>query len=179
LACFAGSGGVFCASGNTFDKDYNRSPLDKKGVKALPTDLGKSFGIDWRGKPPQMLETDHPVWYRFLARYGQYFVALYYNCLLGGPFLTPEQERDPLQKMWRRNTAKRADAIAELENEVWIIEVADYPGLRAVGQLEVYQTLWIEDPKIMKPERLVLVCERIDEDLGAACAQRGIQIYLI
>lgn len=145
----------------------------------MPTDLGKKFSIDWRGKPPAMLETDHPVWYRFLDRYGQYFIALYYDCLLGGPFLTPEQAADPFQKMWRRNTAKRADAIAELENEVWIIEVADYPGLRAIGQLEVYQTLWIEDPQIMKPERLVLVSERIDEDLAAACAQRGIQIYLL
>jgi len=81
--------------------------------------------------------------------------------------------------MWRYNTSKRADAIAETETEVWIIEVADYPGLRAVGQLNVYQTLWIEDLKINKPERMVLVSERIDNDLGAACARFGIQIYLV
>lgn len=145
----------------------------------MPTELGKRYEIAWRGKPPQMLETDHPVWYRFLDRYGQYFKALYYNCLLGGPFLTPEQEEDPLQRMWRFNTSKRADAIAELETEVWIIEVANYPGLRAVGQLLVYQTLWLEDPKILMPERLILVCERIDNDLGAACVRRGIQIYVV
>jgi len=145
----------------------------------MPTELGRRFAITWRGKPPQMLETDHPVWYRFLDKYGRYFKALYYNCLLGGPFLTKEQAADPFQKMWRFNTSKRADAIAELDNEVWIIEVANYPGLRAVGQLEVYQTLWAEDPKIMKPERLILVCERLDEDLGFACSQRGIQIYVV
>ena len=145
----------------------------------MPTELGKRYEITWRGKPPHMLEPDHPVWYRFLDRYGRYFQALYYDCLLGGPFLSPEQEKDPFQKMWRYNTSKRADAIAELAGEVWIIEVADYPGLRAVGQLNVYQTLWIEDPKIMKPERLVLVSERIDNDLGAACARFGIQIYLV
>jgi len=81
--------------------------------------------------------------------------------------------------MWRYNTSKRADAIAELENEVWIIEVADYPGLRAVGQLNVYQTLWIEDIKIRKPEKLILVSERMDPDLAASCARFGIQIYLV
>jgi len=145
----------------------------------MPTDLGRPFAITWRGKPPQMLEPDHPVWYRFLDKYGQYFKALYYNCLLGGPFLTGEQLEDPLQRMWRFNTSKRADAIADLEDEVWIIEVADYPGLRSVGQLEVYQSLWIEDPKIIKPERLILVCGRIDNDLGFACSQRGIQIYVV
>jgi len=126
-----------------------------------------------------MLETDHPVWYRFLDKYGQFFKALYYNCLLGGPFLTEKQAADPMLKMWRSNTSKRADAIADLEDEVWIIEVANYPGLRAVGQLEVYQSLWIEDPKIIKPERLILVCERIDNDLGFACSQRGVQIYVV
>lgn len=145
----------------------------------MPTELGRRYSVEWRGKPPQMLEQDHPVWYRFLDKYGQYFISLYYNCLLGGPFLTEKQLEDPMQRMWRFNTSKRADAIAELENEVWIIEVAKYPGLRAIGQLEVYQSLWIEDPKISKPEKLILVCGRIDNDLGFACSQRGIQIYVV
>lgn len=145
----------------------------------MPTDLGRTYEIDWRGNPPHMLAPDVPVWFRFLDKYGAYIKALYYDCLLGGPFLTPEEEKDPFKKMWRFNTSKRADAIAEASTEVWIIEVAAYPGLRAVGQLQVYQTLWIEDPKIIKPERLLLVCERIDEDLGAACGKFGIQIYLV
>lgn len=145
----------------------------------MPTDLGRKYEIDWRGNPPHMLAPDVPVWFRFLKKYGPYFTALYYDCLLGGPFLTPEQEKDPFQKMWRFNTSKRADAIADLETEVWIIEVASYPGLRAVGQLQVYQSLWIEDQAILKPERLVLIAERIDNDLGAACGRFGIQVYLI
>lgn len=145
----------------------------------MPTTLGRKYEVDWFGNPPHMLLTDVPVWIRFLGKYGSYFNALYYDCLLGGPFLSPEQEKDPFQRMWRYNTAKRADAIAELETEIWIIEVANYPGLRAVGQLQVYQNLWIEDPKILKPERLVLVAERIDNDLGAACGRFGIQVYLV
>jgi len=124
-----------------------------------------------------MLDPDIPVWYRFLEKYGPYFQALYYDCLLGGPFLSKEQLEDPLWRMWRFNTSKRADAIAETTDEVWIIEVAAYPGLRTLGQLQTYLTLWLEDPKIAKIERLVLVCERIDQDLGAACGKFGIQVY--
>jgi len=145
----------------------------------MPTTLGRRYEIDWRGNPPHMLLPDIPVWYRFLEKYGPYIRALYYDCLLGGPFLSPEQEQDPFQRMWRFNTSKRADAIVEVSTEVWIIEVASYPGLRAVGQLQVYQSLWIEDPKIIKPERLALVAERIDNDLGAACGKFGIQVYLV
>ena len=126
-----------------------------------------------------MLTPDIPVWYRFLETYGEQFVSLYYDCLLGGPVLTPEQEKDPMQRMWRANTAKRPDAVAETENEVWLIEVSDYPGMRAVGQLHTYQALWLEDPKIMKIEKMVLVCARLDTDIGAACGKFGFQVYII
>lgn len=145
----------------------------------MPTEIGRPYPIDWRGKPPHMLREDHPVWYRFLDRYGQYFTRLYYDCLLGGPFLTKEEEADPLKRMWRYNTSKRADAIAETATETWLIEVADYPGLRAVGQLLVYKTLWDEDPKIEKPVDLVLVSERIDVDLATACVSAGIKSYIV
>ena len=104
-----------------------------------------------------MLKEDVPVWYDFLDRYGYLFHKLYYDCLLGGPEYTEEQLKDPIIHMWRQNLSKRADAIAELDAEVWIIEVAENPGLRAVGQLNTYRALWMEDPKIMKPEKPILV----------------------
>ena len=145
----------------------------------MPTFLGRPYSIHWRGDPPHMLKEDVPVWYDFLDRYGYMFKALYYDCLLGGPEYTEEQLKNPLIRMWRQNLSKRADAIAELENEVWIIEVADFPGLRAVGQLNTYRALWMEDPKIMKPERPILVCRTIDTDLAKSLALYGGQIYVV
>jgi len=145
----------------------------------MPTILGKPYTLDWKGKPPHMLTPDIPVWYRFLSRYGDLFLKLYYDSFLGGPFLSAEDERDPMKRMWRANTSKRADAIAETETEVWLIEVSAYPGMRAIGQLSTYQTLWLEDPKINKIERLVLVCERLDNDIAAACGKFGYQVYII
>jgi len=145
----------------------------------MPTTLGKTYNINWRGKPPHMLAPDIPVWYRFLEIYGDSFKKLYYDSFLGGPFLSEEQEKDPMQRMWRANTSKRTDAIAETEREVWLIEVSEYPGMRAVGQLHTYQALWLEDPKITKIERLVLVCERLDNDIAAACGKFGFQVYIV
>lgn len=126
-----------------------------------------------------MLTTDVPVLYRFLEMWGHLFRALYYDVLLGGPFYTEEELKDPMKKMWRANVAKRADAIAELDDEVWIVEVARSPGLRAVGQLLVYRTLWLEDPKISKTEKMILVFEVVDQDLIAAAARNGIQFYVM
>ena len=145
----------------------------------MPTFLGQKYAIDWLGRPPHMLLQDLPVWQRWLEIYGEFVQSLYYDCFLGGPFLTPDQEKDPMYRMWAANTAKRADAIAETEDEIWIIEVSAYPGMRAVGQLFTYQALWLEDPLIPKIERLLLVCERLDNDIGAAAGKMGIQCYVV
>ena len=145
----------------------------------MPTILGRKYDVDWRGKPPHMLAVDIPVWYRFLDKWGGLFETLYYDCYLGGPYLTPEEKEDPMKRMWHALTAKRTDAIAETRGEVWLIEVSDNPGMRAVGQLHTYQALWLEDPTIIKIERMVLVCDRLDTDIGAACGKFGFQVYIV
>lgn len=145
----------------------------------MPTFLGRPYSTAWRGDPPHMLKEDVPIWYRWLGIYAPRITALYYDVLLGGPILTPQQEKDTYWKLWRTSTSKRADAIAEVENAVWIIEVARRPGLRAVGQLLVYRTLWLEDPKISKLEKMLLVFEELDKDLIAAAAQVGIVPYVM
>ena len=145
----------------------------------MPTVLGRPYSLFWGGDPPHMLQPDIPIWREFQARYSAFWSALYMDCKLGGPYYTPEQLADPMIKMWRDVLVKRADAIAELEDEVWIIEVSADPGLRAIGQLLTYQTLWIRDPPIQKPEKLVLVCHTIETDLLDAAGMRSLQVYIV
>jgi len=145
----------------------------------MPTELGRPYSLDWRGDPPHMLKVDVPIWYRFLEKYGSPFIKLYYDCLLGGPFMTPEELEDPYKRDWRILNSKRADAIAELENEVWIIEVAREPGLRALGQVQTYRALWLRDPKIMKIERPVLVADTINKDLLDAAGMYGVLTFIV
>jgi len=126
-----------------------------------------------------MLEVDIPVWYRFLDSWGDLFVNLYYDCFLGGPAMSEADFEDSMKRMWHALTAKRPDVIAETEDEVWIIEVSLNPTLRALGQLMTYQTLWIEDQKIEKIERMAMVCDRVEPDIGAAAGKFGFQIYIV
>ena len=126
-----------------------------------------------------MLAEDVPVWYRFLEKWDFLFQSLYYDCFVGGPYYTPKQLEDPMARMWRATTSKRIDALAETENEVWIIEVAKTPGLRSVGQVQVYRSLWLEDPKIAKIEWPVIVCQAVDTDLIASAARYGILTYVM
>lgn len=145
----------------------------------MPTDLGRKYSVYWKGKPPHMLQPDIPVWYRFLEGWRDNFIALYYDCLLGGPEAEPDEERDPMKRMWRALTSKRADAIAELDEELWLIEVSAYPGMRALGQLLTYHTLWLNDPKIDKPIKMVLVADQIDMDVKSSYSSCGIVLHLV
>ncbi len=145
----------------------------------MPTELGRSYSLDWRGDPPHMLKADVPIWYRFLEKFGSPFLKLYYDCLLGGPFLDAEEMKDPYKRDWRVLNSKRADAIAELHGEVWIIEVAKEPGLRALGQVQTYRALWLRDPKIMKIERPVLVADTINKDLLDAAGMYGVLTFIV
>lgn len=153
--------------------------LDQGRVEKMPTILGPKYSTDWRGKPPHMLKVDIPVWYRFLEKFGNRFKGLWYDSLLGTPVLPPEEEKDPMKKMWRALTSKRSDAIAELENEVWIIEVTDYIGMRALGQLLVYHSLWLEDPPIKKPIKLIVVATAVDHNLIAPLKTYNITTHLV
>ncbi|MBA7496012.1 hypothetical protein ES702_06609 [subsurface metagenome] len=90
-----------------------------------------------------------------------------------------EELKDPYKRDWRVLNSKRADAIVELIDELWIIEVAKEPGLRALGQVQVYRALWLRDPKIMKPEKVVLVADTIDKDLLDAAGMYGVSIFIV
>ena len=142
----------------------------------MPTTLGEPYSPLWRGSYPHMLKEDYAVWEAFLRQNINLFERIYYDVRVGGvvatdPTLTPAEI-----KMFYDNTAKRMDAIGETKNELWLIEVADHPGLRAIGQLTTYIALWAEDPKINKPYKGVLVCRSIDADLDRAMKIYGMLV---
>lgn len=140
----------------------------------MPTDLGQPYLQPWRGKYPHMLDVDRPVWDIFLDRNPNLFERIYYDVKVGGVYPGPEFGDETMRKMFYYNTAKRIDALGELKDEIWIIEVADRPGLRAVGQLTTYMALWFEDPKINKLAKPVLVCRSVDADLERALKFYGV-----
>lgn len=144
----------------------------------MPTDLGEPYSPLWRGIYPHMLEEDRPIWSRFLDENGSLFERVYYDVRIGGVYPGPEYGDEKMRKMYYDVSAKRIDALGELKDEIWIIEVAARPGLRATGQLQTYMALWWEDPKIMKPAKPVLVCQLLDEDLERALKFYGVLVRI-
>ena len=142
----------------------------------MPTDLGQPFSPLWRGTYPHMLPEDRPIWNSFLDKNVALFERIYYDVRVGGVYPGPEFGEEKMRKMFYDNTAKRIDALGETKDEVWIIEVASRPGLRATGQLLTYLALWWDDPKINKPVKPILVAEHVDEDLQKALTLYGVLV---
>lgn len=123
-----------------------------------------------------MLKEDYPTWEAFLDRHVTLFKQIFYDVqsrrrLVDRPGVTQKE-----RQMFFDTTAKRIDALGELEKEIWIIEVAARPGLRATGQLMTYLALWHQDPVINKPAIATLVCDFIDSDVEQALKFYGMQV---
>lgn len=144
----------------------------------MPTYLGEPFSPLYRGKYPHMLPEDVPVWNDFLDGNAHLFERVYYDVCVGGVWPDDPNINEALRFSYFKSTAKRIDALAELSNEVWIVEVANAPGLRAVGQLATYGALWLADPKINKPAFMTLVARSVDEDLKRALWVYGVRLRL-
>jgi len=145
----------------------------------MPTQLGQPFSPLWRGKYPHMLPEDVPVWERFLSSNPALFQRLYYDVRVGGVSPSGEDVSPQMKRMYFDVTAKRIDVLAELDKELWLIEVASRPGLRAIGQLQTYLALWFQDPAIDKPVVPVLLCLAVDSDLKAALDFYGMRLRLV
>lgn len=112
-----------------------------------------------------MLSPDFPVWDRFLDEYAGRIQKIYYDVRVGEGGTNLEDYDEKMARMYRAVSAKRLDALVEFEDEVWLVEVASGPGLRALGQLATYIVLYNQDPKIPKKTIPVLVCDALDPDL--------------
>jgi hypothetical protein len=126
-----------------------------------------------------MLAADLPVWLRFQERFGNVFERFYFDVLVGGPDWETIKHDPAIAKMWWQLKAKKIDVLAEKKDEIWICEIASRPGIRAIGQLTTYRTLWALDPKIDKPAQCYLICDWCDSDLEFTAMVSGIRILLV
>lgn len=93
--------------------------------------------------------------------------------------MTKVDASEAMKRMWYASVAKRIDAIGEKKGEIWIIEVASSPYLRAVGQCLSYKFLWNLDKKINKPAKMVLLCYFLDSDLEKVLKHYGVTVLKI
>lgn len=142
----------------------------------MPVDLGAEFPIDFAGVPPHVSQDDLVLWETFRRLSASEFRRFFFDVALGrgqdpGPNVAPS-----VAAAWRRLTRFRADVVGDTETEWTIIELRPNAGPGAIGALQVYTTLWRQEPPDGRPLRALLVTDDCTDDIRVVASLAGIEI---
>ena len=90
----------------------------------------------------------------------------------------PAGEPDPAMiEMWERNNARRIDAVGLRNNKVTLFEARRTVGPSALGQLRTYAGLWLIFFPDHPIDELVIVTDRIPDELRAIARLDKIKVW--
>lgn len=132
-----------------------------------------------RFKYPGLLPREIIVLRAWLRLHENEYDRFDYNVRIGTGFDPGPTVSDSIRQMAIVNSQKRIDAVAYKGNTVTLIEVKDRAGFSAVGQLVGYLHMWqAQYPDQARP-RLLLVANRLQDDIPLVASGAGIEIDLV
>jgi len=102
-----------------------------------------------------------------------------FNVRLGEGFDPGPTYPENIRSMAKQNTQKRVDAVGYKSDAVTLIEVKDRAGFSAVGQLVGYLHLWQAANPLKPKPVLLMVANRIADDLMPVLLGAGIELALV
>lgn len=132
----------------------------------------------WSRRPPGMVWEDWQPWAAWLKSPEAQAYEYAYDVEL--PVLAaPASETDPaMRRSFERSNARRIDAVGRIGAEYTIFEARRFTGWSAIAQLQGYKQLWplfhSGDPVV----ELVLVTEKIPDDIHALAARAGVRVWV-
>lgn len=129
-----------------------------------------------RAAYPHMARRDAEVWTRFLALYGDRFLAVAYDVALGGVDVDAPGLSEQDRLGWRYNTALKIDAVGQRPEAYWVIEVRPWATVSALGAAVAYSLVARRDRVFDAQLVPVIVCNAIQTDVRWAAVQLGVEV---
>ncbi len=127
---------------------------------------------------PAFIGVESAIATAWLNEHYQEYDTVNFNVRLGqGPAL-PAGSPDYIKKFVRASHAKRADMILMAGNVATIVEVKLRIGSSALGQLHVYQQLYMQENPDVKTVNLIAIGVTIEPDVEAILEKNGIAVEL-
>lgn len=114
---------------------------------------------------PGLIDTAAALWRDFLKLYGDKYETFEYNVRVGQGLDPGPSATDEMRAMWKAVTTKRIDVVANREDQTWVIEIEERPGLRTFGQLRGYELLIGRYYPVRRQLIAALVCRYIGYDM--------------
>ena len=128
---------------------------------------------------PHMGPIEARIWSAFLEGTDLTFTKIEYDVRVGPGNMPSYSLPEDIANMWKSLTQLRIDAVGHRVGEIWIFEVKPRAGRSGLGQLLAYKTWYQHDYKPMKPIRLGIVCQEIDQNMIEVYKSYGIDIFQV
>ena len=125
---------------------------------------------------PHMLGEDTAVWSTFLESGDFEIREVWYDVHVGQPVLSTLGPDSMQQRIADGITRKRIDCVAIVGNIYWIIEVKPIAQHFAIGQVLVYEGLFVREYEPALETWPVIVCNTVDEDVIPECERLGVVV---
>lgn len=116
-------------------------------------------------KYPHLLPDDIEVWEKFLVDYPDMFQVLDYDVRVGHGRPMPELKEPQLRKCAVDLSQRRIDAVGHQRNSRTIIEITHTAGLKALGQMTAYPTLYKHKYPGSYQLKFLLVAGQLESDI--------------
>lgn len=126
-----------------------------------------------------MLPEDQKVWDAYLDRGHDGFLNVWYDIHVGNAVVVPPGSPAYLLKVAEAVTRKRIDVIAELDRELWIIELKPVCTSQALGQVTVYRELFGREYSGTLPTVPVVICFKVEEDVLETVKRLGVHVIAL
>lgn len=140
---------------------------------------GAQYDGNYTGIPPRLGEEEKEIWKRWAPTALKNALKIWFDVGLGEGRPMPKNIPENIQKMWLRNTQKRADVIIEKQNWIWIVEIRAKANSNVVGRLLQYELLWRKEKVSEKPTKLIIVTDMLDLDLQKLAESLNIAYILV
>lgn len=114
---------------------------------------------------PHLLQPDIDLWKRYLADDPDNFIDYDYDVRVGAGRDPGSAAPENIRKMSLDLSQRRIDAIGYKADSLTIIEITLSAGLRAIGQLVAYPTLFNITHNPTQPIAVLLIAEEIQTDM--------------
>ncbi len=125
---------------------------------------------------PHMLGEDTGVWTRFLESGDFALQEVWYDVRVGAVVKGDWADDSRIARIAAGLTRKRIDVVAVVDGVYWIIEVKPVAMHFAIGQVLVYEGLFVKEYKPALETWPVIICDSVDEDVIPECERLGVVV---
>ncbi len=125
---------------------------------------------------PHMLGEDTAVWTSFLESGDIDLQEVWYDVHVGAMVEVDGADDSLPARISAGLTRKRIDVVAVVDGVYWIIEVKPIAQHFAIGQVLVYEGLFVKDYEPELETWPVIVCDTVDKDVIEECERLGVVV---